>query len=299
MQINRLIEIVFVLLRKNTVTAAELAEQFGVSQRTIYRDIDVLSLAGIPVYTEKGRAGGIRLLEEFVLNKSMLSADEQSEIISALQGLSAVKSADTEQVLNKLGSLFGNKTANWIEVDYTDWSFQNGDIFQQLKSAILEKRIAEFDYYNSYGEKSFRRVEPIQLWFKSKAWYLKAFCLGKNDVRTFKITRIRGLKVDRENFPERNLLQAVAANQPERDYRPDITLRLVISEKRAYRVYDELDQSKVVKNADGSFSVTVTWPEDDWVYDTILSYGEHITVLEPEHIRGIIRERAKKIAEKY
>ena len=84
MQSKRQFEIIYILMNRKLVTAKELAEHFGISQRTVYRDIDVLGLAGIPVYTEKGKGGGICLLPEFVLNKSLLDEQEQNEILSAL-----------------------------------------------------------------------------------------------------------------------------------------------------------------------------------------------------------------------
>ena len=66
-----------------------------------------------------------------------------------------------------------------------------------------------------------------------------------------------------------------------------------------YRVYDEFDEDSVKKQEDGSFAVTVTWPEDDWVYSTILSYGEYIEVVAPEHIREIIKRKTLKTAKIY
>ena len=148
MQSNRLFEIIYILLNKKSVPARELAEQFGVSTRTIYRDIDTLSLAGIPIYTEKGKGGGISLLPDFVLNKSILSEQEQNEILAALHGLSNVKTAETNQILKKLSTVFNKTAANWLEVDFSDWSYNN-DYFNYFKFAILERRIAEFDYYNA------------------------------------------------------------------------------------------------------------------------------------------------------
>jgi predicted DNA-binding transcriptional regulator YafY len=79
MQINRLLENVYILLDKKTVIARELSEHFEVSKRTIYRDIEILSGGGIPVYTNKCKGGGIGLLDNFVLNKSILSNKEQIE----------------------------------------------------------------------------------------------------------------------------------------------------------------------------------------------------------------------------
>ena len=299
MQVNRLFEIIYVLLNKNTVTAKELAERFGVSQRTIYRDIDALSLAGIPVYTEKGKGGGISLLPDFVLNKSILSEGEQNEILTALQGLSSVKTAETDRVLTKLSTIFNRNTVNWLEVDFSGWGCYDGGAFYDFKTAILERRIAEFDYYSTYGEKTHRRIEPIQLWFKSKAWYIKGFCLVRQDIRLFKLSRVRNLAVTDEQFAERDLLSIPQNSAPDSHQKPDVTLKLKIAPEMTYRVYDEFDESFAEKQPDGSFVVEVTWPEDDWVYGTLLSYGEYLEVLEPEHIKNIICEKAKKISKKY
>lgn len=305
MQINRLFEIVYILLSQKSATAKELAERFEVSQRTIYRDVDTLSLAGIPIYSERGKGGGISLLPDFVLNKSILSEEEQGEILAALQGLSAVRNigytaaAETKDVLDKLGVFFNRNDVNWIEADFSDWSYKNGEIFSILKTAILERHIIEFDYFNTSGEQSRRRVEPIQLWFKSKAWYLKAFCLEKSDTRMFKLTRIHNLAVRDEIFPVRDLLASVTQTQSLNKSLPDVRLTLKIAAACTFRVYDDFCQDDVAHNCDGSFTVTVTWPEDEWLYSIILSYGEHIEVLKPEHIRNICTEKAKMFLRKH
>lgn len=299
MQVNRLFEIIYLLLHKKCMTAKTLADHFGVSQRTIYRDIDTLSLAGIPVYTEKGKGGGISLLPDFVLNKSILSEQEQNEILTALHGLSTVKTAETDQVLKKLSAIFNKNTVPWLEVDFSDWSYMGGGVFSDFKTAILEHRIAEFDYYSTFGEITHRRVEPIQLWFKSKAWYIKGFCLTRQDIRLFRLSRVRNLIVTGEQFPERDFLACPPNSTPASHQKQDVTLKLKITPEMTYRIFDDFDDSSAEKQPDGSFIVTVTWPEDDWVYGTILSYGEYIEVLEPEHIRKIINEKARRITEKY
>ncbi len=286
-------------MNRKAITARELAEHFGVSQRTIYRDIDALSLSGIPVYTEKGKGGGIRLLPDFVLNKSILSEEEQNEILYALQGLSSVTTAETNQVLQKLSTIFNRNTVPWLEVDFSDWSYANGQSFNDFKTAILEHRIAEFDYYSTYGEKTHRRIEPIQLWFKSKAWYIKGFCLTRQDIRLFKLSRVKKLTVTNERFTERSMSDLRPDTSPAGHRRPDVSLRLKITPEMTYRVYDEFDEDMVEKQPDGSFIISVTWPEDDWVYGTILSYGEYMEVLEPEHIRAIIKKKAQNTVRKY
>jgi len=303
MQTDRLFEIVYCLLGGKSVTAGELAERFGVSKRTIYRDIDVLSVSGIPVRTRNGNGGGISILDDFVLNKSVLNERDQNEILSALQGLSTVKTDETVQVLRKLSSFFSRSAPNWFEVDYASWGHGGGGhLFPLIKAAIFEKRLAEFDYYNSYGEKRHRRVEPIQLWFKSRSWYLRGFCLTKQDLRLYKLTRIKNLVVTEDHFFERDLTEkqtAQAQNDPAESRARDVTLVLKIAPEMTYRVYDDYEEEQISKNDDGSFTATMTEPEDNWLYGYILSYGEYAEVLEPARIRNIIQEKLKTMTGNY
>ncbi|MCL2285010.1 MAG: YafY family transcriptional regulator [Firmicutes bacterium] len=298
MQINRLFEIVYTLLQKNKVSAAELAQQLEVSRRTICRDIDILSGAGIPIYTEKGKGGGISLLPDFVLSKSILTEQEQHEILSALHGLSNIKKNETVQVLQKMSAVFNKTAQNWMEVDFSDWHCEN-DFFGDLKTAILQRHIIEFDYYNSYGEKTSRRVQPIQLWFKSKSWYLKGFCLTKHAERLYKLARVKSLKVTGEHFTPQNIAAQLDNRQKNRDVQQEVTLKLRIEQQMAYRVYDDFGENEVDKQKDGSFLITVTFPEDNWVYSFLLSYGQHVEVLGPESIREFLKNEAENILRKY
>jgi len=299
MQTNRLFEIIYILLDKKSVTARELTEHFGVSRRTICRDIDTLSMAGIPIYTERGKGGGIKLLPEFVLNKSILSEQEQHEILLALHSLSNVMTAETEKVLQKLSTIFNKTTTNWLEIDFAGWNHEN-DYFNEFKTAILERRVVAFDYYNRHGDKTFRRIEPMQLWFKSKAWYLKGYCLTKQGMRLYKLSRIKDLVVTDEHFDQRESL-AISGNPILDIYEGgrNIDLKLRIAPERAYRVFDDLYEGMVEKQPNGSFIATMTWPEDEWLYGFILSFGSHIEVIEPIHLRDIIKEEAKKIVKQY
>jgi len=299
MQINRLFEILYILLNKRLVTAKELAEHFEVSPRTIYRDVDTLSSAGIPIYTEKGKGGGIGLLPGFVLHKSILSEQEQNEILSALNGLSHMKVIDTEHVLKKLSIVFNKTAANWLEVDFSSWSFDDGDLWGDLKTAILERKVVEFDYYSGYGERTRRRIEPVQLCFKSRSWYLKGYCLGRCDTRLFKLTRVRSLSVTDGVFTEREFCEASPEPEAEEDKRPNILLKLKVAAEMTYRILDDFGGSNIQKEPDGSFIITECWREDNWLYSLVLSYGEYIEVLEPEHIRDTIKEKVQMISEKY
>lgn len=299
MQINRLFEIVYILLDKKAVTAKELSEHFEVSMRTIYRDVDTLSAAGIPIYTNKGKGGGISLIDEFVLNKAMLSKQEQNEILMSLQSLNAAKFPDIEPILNKLSALFKKQGVNWIDVDFSHWGSNDSERekFNLLKRAILNGNVVTFDYFSSYGEKTGRTVEPVKLLFKGQSWYIYGFCRAKSDFRIFRITRIKNINLLKETF-KRDIPSDVWGNTKVYN---NITVKLVlkIEGRMNYRVYDEFDEASILKNADGSFIVTAAFPEDEWVYGYVLSFGNYAEVLEPQHIREIIKRKFEEGLKKY
>lgn len=298
MKINRLFEIVYILLSKKSVTAAELSKHFEVSTRTVYRDLDILTAAGIPVYANKGKSGGIMLTDDFVLDKSMLSKTERDNILFALQSLKAAKYPDVENVLSKLGSFFNKPSQNWIQIDFHTWGNHNNDLFVMLKKAILENRVAEFDYFDTRGNKTHRKAEPLQLWFKEKSWYLKAYCRHKQSVRLFKTSRVKNMRITNETFFRENKDAGHDFNNLSNSSKP-IKIKLKIGASQAFRVYDEFSEKQIKKHKDGSFTAEIEFPEDGWVYGYILSFGPHCEVLAPLRLRKIIKDKLKTALKVY
>ncbi len=298
MQVSRLFEIVILLLDKKTAPAAELARHFGVSQRTIYRDVEALSQAGIPVYASQGKNGGIALMESFVIQRSLLNREEQTEILAALQGLRAVGITQGEGLLAKWRVLFGAGDGDWVAVDFSDWSQTKQSELALLKDAILNKKVLCFTYYGASGEKTEREAEPIQLWFKSRAWYLKAYCRLREEVRLFKLTRMKDVRLSGGRFTVSGKAEAPLEyeNNP---VKPFVVLKLWIDGSQAFRVYDDFEESQIEKEPGGHFLITVSYPEDEWVYGFLLSYGPYLRVLSPSHIQCILGERLKKMISYY
>ncbi len=297
MQMNRLFKIVYLLMDNKNITAKELAAHFEVSVRTILRDIDTLAMAGIPVYTAQGKGGGIRMMDGFVLNKSLLTDKEQDDILSALQSLHVVSVPDVEPVLDKLATLFNKNAASWIDIDFSPWDGDETarENFLMLKTAILSQKCITFDYYKFWGEKSHRTVEPMQIVFKEKAWYLSAFCLEKNDYRTFKLSRIKNLTVLEQSFAPRPLRKVAVSFETHNM----CTVLLKIDEAMCSRVWDEYRPEQVTENEDGSLTVTSYLPDDEWGYGYIMSYGPYAEVLEPAYIRELILNRFQEGIKKY
>lgn len=297
MQINRLFEIIYILLDKKTVTSKEFAERFEVSSRTIYRDIETLSAAGIPVYMSKGRGGGISLLPEFVLNKAVITNEEKEDILSSLKAVNAVNCNKTDTILQKLSSLFGESNTDWIEVDFSSWANAQNETetFNSIKFAILNKRGISFSYASAKGQQISREVEPLKLCFKSSAWYLYGYCKSRCDFRFFKLRRIRELCVSEQNF-ERKSPNQIFTNENvfQEEY---VKLKLKLSAEVAYRVYDEFDNYE--QQEDGSFIAELNYPKGEWIFYYIATFGSKCEILEPEEVRCDIKAELQNMLKNY
>ena len=136
--LTRLFQIVYLLMEKPQMTAKELADIFEVSERTIYRDIDKLTLAGIPIYTNQGKHGGISILPDYVLDKSVLTTEEKKKILESLNALNEVSLSVADDSVSKLRSFLGEQYQDWIEIEFSSWGNRTEDsaVFEQIKNAI-------------------------------------------------------------------------------------------------------------------------------------------------------------------
>ena len=301
MQINRLIEITVILLNKNIVTAKELAEKFQVSTRTIYRDIEVLSSSGIPVYMSKGKGGGISLLEGYSINKTILSDSDKQSLIVALKTLQSIKYPEVSSVIDKISFMFNKgELENWVEIDFSRWgsNFNEGDKFTYIKNAILNNKLIKFSYVNSIASESKRIIEPMKLIYKGQAWYLYGYCRLKEDLRMFKISRIKDLELLNEGFIRREI-DKIEVNNAQQENINLIKLKLLFNKEALYRILDEFDSKDVVDKGNYTYEVSMELPESEWIYGYILSFGCNVEVLEPAYIRDVIASRLEKMIKIY
>ncbi|MCI8624115.1 MAG: YafY family transcriptional regulator [Provencibacterium sp.] len=298
MQVGRLFEIIYLLLERGHSTAAELAEHFECSQRTIYRDIDLLSGAGIPVYASRGKGGGIHLIEGYVLNRSLLTGQQQDEILFALQSLQATHAVQDDELLSQLRGLFCRAQEDWIEVDFSPWGNLEGERekFNLLKTGILNRRPVSFLYHSGMGETGERQVEPAKLCYKSGGWYLQGFCRTRQAARTFKICRMEQVRLLEGSFEKRAMPPIEPAGTPTGGALFQAELHFEGS--AAFRVCDEFDPRSVRQEADG-FRVTAWFPEDAWTLNYLLSFGEQVRVLAPQGLLEALRKKAERIAHYY
>ncbi|MDE6814695.1 MAG: YafY family transcriptional regulator [Lachnospiraceae bacterium] len=307
--LNRMLSIIYILMNKGTVTAGELAERFEVSMRTIYRDVETLSMAGIPVYAKKGKNGGISLTEQFVLDKMLVSRREQQEILAALASLRETGAQESGGVLEKLGEFFRAEPESWVAIDFSDWSGTRKELFEQIRQAVLGRHVIQFDYYGQYGNMSSRTAEPVQLLFKDYTWYLRAFCRVRQEMRLFKVVRMKRIRVLEETFVPGTRIKAFAQeygrgpSENERLMEANMEtcqITVQIHGKEAYRVYDRFEEEQISVLPDGNFEICMECSVvDDWIYGLILSFGPSARVVSPKEVQNEICRRISEMRDLY
>ncbi len=296
--VDRLFRIVYLLMEKKCITAKELANRLEVSERTIYRDLDKLSLAGIPVYTNRGNGGGITLLSDYVLDKATLTDEDKRKIVSSLQAMNAVTNEQDIKELERLQDFLGWDEPDWIEIDFSTWgnAENQAEIFQQLKTAILQHFYVEISYASGNEITSGRRIKPLKLLFKDQAWYLYAFCEMRQDYRYFKLPRIIEYRVTEDTF-ESVPVGRLCTDDYQKSIAQAQRIKLQIDEKMAFRAYEELPNVQQLENGDLICEVDVHDVEGFIGY--VLTFGEYARILSPESVVETVKQRIKNLQKIY
>lgn len=297
MKTERLTDIVFCLLKDERVTAKELANRFGVSLRTIYRDIDALSLAGVPVYTDRGNGGGISIDGQYRLTSAVFSEDEKQQLLAILEAFCMQSGGVAEKLFYKLSGMF-KADSGAIEVDFSDWHNNNflHQCFELLRRSIYEQFVVHIDYIDADGICSDRDVEPLKLIYKFRDWYLYAYCRVRGENRMFKISRIYDISKTNIRFcrtcDECNITQNIEWNGDN----VDVTLKFAA--EAVNRVMETYRGFQFERTEDGGMIVTNRMPKDCFLLSYILSFGDLVEVISPLDLREEIRcihERAAKL----
>ena len=293
MQESRLFKIIYYLMENGKSTAPELAEKLEVSIRTIYRDIDIISSVGVPIYVTTGRNGGIQIDDSFVLDRLILSDKEKEDIITALKSVSIVDDHNSD-TLSKLSAIFNTKNEDWLEVDFSRWGnkAQDNTMFQKLKEAIISRKMLCIVYANTRGEVIERVICPLKMVYKAKNWYIKSFCMNKSNFRIFKLTRIIQARDMEKNFDPMEFPQE--KKEMKVNYE-NVILRF--PQRMAYRIYDEFEVDEIHQDDNGDFIICAPMPIDEWLIGYLLSFGSKVCIIEPKYLKKIVYNEAKKICE--
>ncbi|MFJ9462199.1 helix-turn-helix transcriptional regulator [Viridibacillus arvi] len=308
MKIERMLTIIVMLLNRNRVTANELAQKFEVSVRTIYRDIETINLAGIPIISHSGNNGGFSIYENYKLNHQVLTLNNLSSLLSVLKDInSTVDDIELESSIEKLENIIPKNKADELKlhmeqiiIDLHPFgeSLEQKSLVKTLRKSITQTDILMIDYRNYNNIVSKRRVEPMSLIFKNYTWYLFAYCLSKEDFRIFKVSRISDCYIETQSFERREKsYHEIRSLLNEQTIMTTIVLK--ISSIMQSRVEDIFNKEDISVLETGDLLVKATLPEKEWLFSIIFSFGEHVEVLAPKEMREAIASKLRLMAEKY
>lgn len=308
MKVDRLISIIMILLDKERVGAQELADIFEVSPRTIYRDIDAINMAGIPVRGASGVGGGFEIMQNYKVDKKVFSTTDLSAILMGLSSLSnMMRGSELINALAKVKSFIPADQAKDIELKanqiYIDLSPWMGNINIQpyleiIKTALQESKLVSFDYADRYGNKTARTAEPYQLVLKSSHWYLQGYCHKRNAFRLFRLSRISNLQMNEETFTPREY------QKPQLDFADILAsmqtkIKIRIHSSVMDRVLDYCTYEDLSPDGNEHYIVNFPFIENEYYYNVLLSFGDKCECLEPLHIRTEMKRRLYNIAAIY
>lgn len=300
MKIERLIGILSILLQKHTVTAPYLAEHFEVSRRTIHRDIEDLCKAGIPVYTRQGQGGGISIMEEYKIERTLLTGGEMQDILAGLRSLDSINGTKRyEQLMEKLsvGSsdiMEGNQS---ILIDLSSW-YKNSlaPKIEIIRNAMDTSIELTFTYYSPKGE-SIRVIEPYFLIFRWSSWYVWGWCKKSGDYRLFKLNRMDQVRGNQICFQKRKVPLPDLKN--ERIFPGGIVVKALFDPECKWRLVEEFGIDSFEVREDGSLFFQADYTDKENLLTWLLSFRDKVELIEPEEIRKELCDSIEKMREKY
>lgn len=309
MRLYRLLAIVMLLLNEKKISASKMADYFEVSARTIYRDIDTICQAGIPIVSYQGVDGGFSIMENYKLDKNIFTPEEIISIIAALEGLnSTLEDRKIKDITEKIKVLIPAHNKNNIEsnedliIDLNPWANNQNikDKISLIRQAIKAKNIIQFTYINLKHEQLNRRVEPMSLILKGTSWYLYGFCLLREDFRIFKLSRMKNLITHNDDFKLRSKSFKVFNSENNWSSSANMVhLVLKFNPSSLLHVQDYFGKENMNVQKDGGIIIETDFPEDEWIISFILSFGDNVEVIKPKRYRTIIKKKASYIAKHY
>lgn len=300
MKIDRQIGILSILLQKDTVTAPDLAEQFEVSRRTINRDIEDLCKAGIPIVTRQGVNGGISIMEQYKMDRTLLTNAEMQDILAGLRSLDSVNGTNRYgKLMEKLSAgssdfMVGNQS---VLIDLSSWYKDAlAPKIELIRTAIEQARELEFVYYSPKGE-SVRCIEPYYLIFRWSSWYVWGWCKKRKDFRLFKLNRMDKTQMSEQLFAKRKPPLPDLSN--ERIFPGTIKIRALFEKEMKWRLVEEFGPYCFAEQADGKLLFQADYTDKEAAISWLLTFGDKVELLEPLEIREEIADIAKRIQERY
>ena len=300
MKMDRLIGILSVLLQKDVVTAPYLAEQFEVSRRTINRDIEDLCKAGIPIVTKQGTNGGISIMENYKIERALLTNTEMLDILAGLRGLDSINGTNRYgQLMEKLsvGSSDFMSGSQSVLIDLSSWYKDSlAPKIELIRNAIDSGRELSFFYYSPTGE-SERNIEPYYLIFRWSSWYVWGWCKKRRNFRLFKLNRMDGLQISETTFPKRQV--PLPDLKDEQIFPGGIRVKALFDASCKWRLVEEFGTGCFTELPDGRLLFHADYTNKENLITWLLTFREQAELLEPVELREELLTALRKTMKQY
>ena len=307
MKFRIMISILFELLSKRHVKASYLSEKYQVSVRSIYRYIEELENAGVPIYTVRGFNGGFALVDTYKLSATFLTKSEYDLTISSLNAIvENLPNSELKSVINKLKANskyeydnFNLKSGNLI-IDAGPWGDASGYKYKLavIQNSIENCQLVKIKYHDRNGDVTERIIEPHIIMLKQGLWYVFAYCQLRNEFRFFKIGRIEYANILNDKFTRRDLSKTdLPLNFWENSF-DTVNVLFEINKQYLSDVEEWLGIENVYEK-DGKYFAETRLPSDNGLISKIISFGPGIKVLSPENLKNKITECTKSIMNQY
>lgn len=306
MKYQTMIDMLFTLLLRRRVSAGELAARYDISVRTVYRYIDEMTVAGIPIDVARGSGGGIYISDAYKLPKGYMTREEYDRAIGAMQAMeSELHDPALESAIRKLsakakeerrdGAITGN-----ILVDSGTWGSERkfSEKLSLLERATAEREALEIDYVARDGQHSRRTILPHLLVYKQNIWYVYAFCRMRGAFRLFKVGRMRSIVKTGEFFEPMPFSRDDVPLSFWTDTQQSVEAKFALSPEVLPFAEEWLGIENVYE-ADGKYYADAVLPDDDSLVEKILSAGAGFKVLSPASLAERVKQEAQKIIESY
>ncbi|WP_366290370.1 YafY family protein [Paenibacillus sp. AN1007] len=302
MKLERLVSIIYKLLNHEVLSASTLAEEYQVSPRTIYRDIDVICAAGFPVVSHQGMNGGYGIMDGYKMDKSLLGSYDVHALITVLTSLSTIfndaRAQGTIERLQTIGDAHQNPS---LTVDL-DTGRTEPDALPYLREGIMNSQVVQFDYINAKNERSTRSIEPVRLQFKYRSWYVYGYCRSRQDFREFRLSRMLNVHLTNRAFePHANPSDEVLSSTHDTlDYRSEVVFR--VYPDALAEALDHFQQADKQFHEDGSMTmrIQVLQPlKASWLWSFLLSLGSGAEVLQPIELRNLLETQLRNALTHY
>ena len=307
MKYQMMLKILFLLLARKKVSAKYIADRYEISLRTVYRYIDELSLADVPIYNIRGRNGGYAISDSYKIPANFLTEEESEKVIQTLSEINGeLGSQVLDMAIQKISSIskqsggdlhisFGN-----LVIDGSGWG--TGDIYGEtikiIQRAIEDNTLVSISYRDRDGNTSEREIEPHTLVLKQGLWYTYAYCKLRNTFRLFKVGRIEKIKLLNEKFTKRQTEDIKSVLSKFYDNSPE-DIDLLIDESIRPDVEEWLGVDKISISQSGKITATAKLPISDYLTAKILSFGNKIKVLSPEKLKNAVIKTAQSVKDLY